>query len=341
MKAAIYNPYLDTLGGGERYSMAVAQVFAKAGYRVDVQWKNSAIKVKLENRFGINLEGVNFVGDIKKGDLYDICFWVSDGSIPLLRSRKNLLHFQIPFAGVNGKTILNKMKLFRINEIICNSYFTKKIIDREYGVISKVIYPPVDVLNIKPRRKQNLIVAIGRFSQLTQAKRQDVLIKTFKKMCDRGLKNWKFILAGGVDVGVGNYLDKLKKLTVDYPIEILENPDYKKIKELYGRAKIFWSASGYGVDENKEPKKVEHFGIAVVEAMAAKAVPVIFNSGGHKETVSDSNNGFFWVSTKQLISKTNKLINESHLLRELSLRAHRDSNIFSYDVFEKNINKII
>lgn len=341
MKAAIYNPYLDTLGGGERYSMAVAQVFAKAGYRVDVQWKNSAIKVKLEKRFGISLEGVNFVHDIKRGDSYDICFWVSDGSIPLLRSRKNILHFQVPFAGINGKTILNKMKLFRINEIICNSFFTKKIVDQAYGVVSKVIYPPVDVLNIKPKRKEKLIIAIGRFSQLTQAKRQDVLIKAFKKMCDRGLKNWKFVLAGGVDIGVGNYLRKLNKLITGYPVEILESPDYKKIKELYGKAKIFWSASGYGIDENKEPAKVEHFGISVVEAMAAKTVPVIFNSGGHKETVSDSNNGFFWVSTKQLISKTSKLINDIHLLRELSLQARRDSNKFSYDVFEKSINKII
>ena len=39
MKAAIYNPYLDSLGGGERYAMAVAQVLVKKGYQTDVYWK--------------------------------------------------------------------------------------------------------------------------------------------------------------------------------------------------------------------------------------------------------------------------------------------------------------
>src|SRR3972149_10879525 len=142
MKAAIFNPYLDTVGGGERYSMSFAKVLKDHGYEVDVQWKNSSIQNKLEMRFGINLDGFNFVKDIKRGDGYDICFWVSDGSIPLLRARKNFLHFQIPFKNVNGKTLLNRMKLYRINRIISNSYFTKSYIDREFGVKSKVIYPP-------------------------------------------------------------------------------------------------------------------------------------------------------------------------------------------------------
>jgi len=53
MKAAIFNPYLDTLGGGERYTMAFAKVLSKKGYRVDVGWKDASIKAKIEDRFGI------------------------------------------------------------------------------------------------------------------------------------------------------------------------------------------------------------------------------------------------------------------------------------------------
>ena len=91
MKAAIYNPYLDTLGGGERYTMAFAKVLSDAGYKVDVQWKSSKIRDKLEKRFGFELGSINFVHDIKRGDGYDICFWLSDGSIPQLKARKNFL----------------------------------------------------------------------------------------------------------------------------------------------------------------------------------------------------------------------------------------------------------
>ena len=32
-------------------------------------------------------------------------------------------------------------------------------------------------------------------------KRQDILVETFKKMVDKGLKNWKLVLAGGSLVG--------------------------------------------------------------------------------------------------------------------------------------------
>ncbi len=196
MKAAIYNPYLDSLGGGERYSMTVAKVLEKEGYRVDVGWKTKSIKEKLENRFGLDLKGINFVDSINRGDGYDICFWVSDGSIPLLRSRNNILHFQVPFTKVNGKSLLNRTKLLRINSIVCNSRFTKKFIDREYGVKSQVIYPAVDTKKIRPKRKENIILYVGRFSQLKQSKRQDVLIKAFKKLCDGGLEDWKLVLVG-------------------------------------------------------------------------------------------------------------------------------------------------
>lgn len=158
MRAAIYNPYLDTLGGGERYSMAVASCLARNGYGVDVQWKDKGILEKLKSRFGVDLKNVAVVDDVKRGDQYDVCFWVSDGSIPTLRARKNILHFQVPFHDVSGATLLNKMKFYRIKTIVCNSYFTKSVIDKEYGVESHVIYPPVGVKNFKPKRKENIIL---------------------------------------------------------------------------------------------------------------------------------------------------------------------------------------
>ena len=132
MRAAIYNPYLDTLGGGERYSITVAKVLSGIGYKVDIEWDSDDIRKKLEERFGISLRDISFVDSINRGDGYDVCFWVSDGSIPLLKSRTNLLHFQVPFTNVRGKTLLNRMKLQRINKILCNSNFTKSCIDKDY-----------------------------------------------------------------------------------------------------------------------------------------------------------------------------------------------------------------
>ncbi len=337
MRAAIYNPYLDTLGGGERYTAVFAEVLVKNGYAVDMQWKDTGIRDSLRTRFGIGLDGVNIVKDVKRGDGYDLCFWVSDGSIPLLRARKNVLHFQVPFHGVGGKSLLNKMKLFRINKIVCNSVFTKKIIDKEYGVESLVIYPPVDTLGIKSKRKENLILFVGRFSQILQNKGQDILVKTFKKMYDGGLKDWKLILAGGVEIGVGNFIERLKSLARGYPVEIIESPGYKMLRDLYGTAKIFWSASGFGENEEKNPEKVEHFGITVVEAMAGGAVPIVYGAGGHKEIIAEGENGLMWNTPMNLIKKTLSLVTNSKLLYKIALNAKKSAEKYSEVAFENNI----
>ena len=89
MRAAIHNPYLDTLGGGERYTLSFARVLLSLGYEVFLEWNDPSIIKKLETRFGMDLTALRTVGDIRRGDDYDLCFWVSDGSIPALRSRKS------------------------------------------------------------------------------------------------------------------------------------------------------------------------------------------------------------------------------------------------------------
>ncbi|OGM64482.1 hypothetical protein A3A52_04910 [Candidatus Woesebacteria bacterium RIFCSPLOWO2_01_FULL_39_14] len=341
MKAAIYNPYLDTLGGGERYTMAFAKALIAEGYKVDVEWKNTAIKNRLENRFGIKLNDINFIHNIKRGDGYDVCFWVSDGSIPLLRAHKNFLHFQFPFREVNGRSLLNKMKMFRIEKIICNSYFTKSFIDKEYGVESIVIYPPIDAESFKPKRKENIILYVGRFSQLEQTKNQHILISSFKKLYDSGDEGWKLILAGGVEVGVDNYIEKLIRSIKEYPIEIVKSPSFDELKYLYGISRIFWSAVGYGIDENKEPKKVEHFGISVVEAMAGGLVPVIYSAGGYLEIIADGYNGFLWKTKREFLKKTKELIYNHKSIRMLSTQAKLDAKVYEYERFEAEVGKLL
>lgn len=341
MKAAIYNPYLDTLGGGERYTLSFADVLSSKGYQVDIEWKSKEIISLLEKRFNLKLTNFNIVDSIDRGDGYDVCFWVSDGSIPTLKARKNILHFQVPFHGVNGKSLINKMKLFRISSVICNSNFTKKVIDKEYGLDSQVVYPPVDVINFRPKRKENIILSVGRFSRLMQSKHQDLLIEVFKKFYDLGHNDWRLILAGGAEVGNGGYTDELLEASADYPIKIVKNPDFKTLKELYGKARIYWNASGFGENEERSPEKVEHFGISVVEAMASGCVVFAYRAGGHKEIIKEGNNGYLWTSDTELIRLTEEVIKNKSALREVATKATHSALGYGYKTFRKMVGEIL
>lgn len=343
MRAAIFSPYLDTLGGGERYLSGVARVLVSLGYKVDIKWSDKKIIPKLEARFGLDLSGVDVVKSIKRGWAYDFCFWLSDGSVPFLFSRKNFIHFQVPFKNVGGSSLLNKIKFLKVEKVVVNSSFTKRFIDREYGVNSVVVYPSVDIDAFKSdlREKEKIILAVGRFSQLKQAKNQDILIKAFSKVCQSDLSRWRLILAGGSEVGGKNYVKKLRLLSSNLPVEIVENPDFEKIRSLYAKASIFWSASGFGVSEIENPERVEHFGISVVEAMASGAVPIAFEAGGHKEIISHGNDGFLWKKEDDLIKLTKKVANNENLWLYLSRASIEKSKQFSYRVFSDRIKKLL
>ncbi len=340
MRAAIYNQYLDTLGGGERYVVGFIKVLLELGYKVDLQWKDPSIVKKLKERFNSDID-VNVVPDIKRGDGYDLCFWVSDGSIPTLRARKNILHFQVPFHHVGGNSLLNKMKFFRIDHIVCNSEFTKKFIDQEYGVESVVVYPPVDTDLFKPKRKEKTILFVGRFSDLLQSKGQEILIGAFKQFFDDGHNDWKLILAGGVEVGAENKILALKTETTGYPIEIIQSPPLSQIKEFYGTSKFFWSASGFGVDQEKNPEKLEHFGITIVEAMSAGCIPLVFDGGGQKEIIENGKDGYLWTDVNTLVDTTKSLADNTTTSFAMSKQSRLTAQKFSYEKFKEKIVSIL
>lgn len=351
MKAGIYDPYLNILGGGERYMMSLARYLSEKGYEVDIFWNDRAIKSKIEKQLGINLNRVNFVEDIfySRGDLlnkwkitrkYDLIFYLSDGSIPFLFGKRNYLLFLVPFTNIQGHSLLNRIKFIKINQVISISEFTKKYIDKEYGVESRIIYPPVSVEDFKPLKKKNIILSVGRFTKVLHNKRQDVLIETFQRMVEEGLKNWGLILIGGIEEK-SDYISKLREKITGYPIKILTNISYETLRKYYGEAKIYWHATGLGEDEAKHPEKMEHFGIVVVEAMAANCVPVVISKGGIPEIVDDRVNGYLWETKTQLEKLTFQLIKSENLRQKLATQAIKDSQRFSKKVFCQKIDEII
>ena len=336
-RAAIFSPSWDSLGGGERYATAFAKLLLDNGYQVDIWWPENISK-SLQTRFGIDISNAAFGPFPHNHQLstlkYKLIFWVTDGSIPISLAKKTIIHYQIPFLNPGFP---NKIKAhFYLS--VCNSFYTKRVIDKTYGINSQVIYPPVDLEYFKPQTKTNSIVSIARFSTLLHAKRQDTLIEAFSRISSQ-LPGWELILAGGSTDP--DYISRLKKQVKKLPIKIIINPSLFKIKQLLGSAKIFWSATGFGIDVAHNPEKAEHFGITVVEAMSAGAVPVVIDAGGHKETVVEAETGFLWNTIDQLNQKTTLLANDPKLWEKLSCATILRSKLFSTSAFEDKFLKII
>jgi len=356
MRIGIFDPYLDTLSGGEKYMLSMASCLSSQ-HEVFVFWdknKEAEIRQMAFKKLEIDLSNVKFYKNIFSGDIslmsrfleskkFDAVVYLSDGSIPFIGT-KLFIHFQFPIEWVNGKSIKTRIKLFFVKIIICNSYFTKSFIDRNLNVKSEVLYPPVDLHVIKKEKKENVILHVGRFDidfHESNYKKQDIMIEVFKKMVDGGLKNWEFKLVIGVKDKDKEKLNKLRKLSEGYPIELMVNISNQELWKCYSRAKIYWHATGYGEDLQKYPEKAEHFGISTVEAMGAGCVPVVFNAGGQKEIIENNKSGYLCNSMEDFMSKTNALIKDENLLKKMSASSIKRSEMFTGNRFCTDLKRII
>lgn len=356
MKIGIFDPYLDDLGGGEKYMMTIAECLSKK-HEVNIFWDDKKSLELLNQRFSLDLARVHLVPNIFSPKIsflkrvletrkYDVLIVLSDGSIPFSLSRKLLLHVQQPLKNFNSKTLKEKIKLSRVSDIFFNSEYTKSFNENNFKLKSCVIYPPVSFF-AKDVKKENIILTVGRFrvkdviTKVDDYKKLSVMIDAFKRLPKERLKNWKFILAVSVLEKDKKAFKVLQKQTEDFPIEFLVNKSNDELWEIYSKAKIYWHASGFGEDLKKHPELAEHFGISTVEAMGAGVVPIVINAGGQREIVEEGKNGYLWNTLKELEIKTLKLIENEKQLKALSENAQKISQKYSKNKFCQEINDLI
>ena len=355
MRIGIFDPYLDDLGGGEKYIMTIAEYLSKNN-SVDIFWNNEEDLKNLIKRFPLNLTKVNLVHNIFNSQTptfkrlietkkYDVIIFLSDGSLPLVLAKKLFVHIQQPLESMQAMgSILDMIKISRVNKFFCNSEYTKTFIDKKFHLKTSILYPPVALFS-KDLQKENIILHVGRFRiknvKNDDYKKQGVMIDAFKEMVNKGLKGWKFVLAVSVQEKDKETFEIMKKNAAGCPIEFLVNKSNDELWDVYSKAKIYWHASGFGEDLREHPEFAEHFGISTVEAMGSGVVPVVINAGGQKEIVKDGENGLLWNTIEELEAKTLRLINDESLFNELSKRAVQSAKRFSKEKFYQEVNALI
>ncbi len=234
--------------------------------------------------------------------------------------------------------------------IITYSDFAWKWIRKYWNKDAKVIAPSVDLLYKKYRlskyKKNNWICSVGRFFTLGHGKKQEILIEAFKKLCDKSKKKWELHLVGGLGDEPSSiiFFRYLKEKSKGYPVFFHINSSRREVEDVYLKSKIYWHATGFGENEDIYPIRFEHFGIAPIEALSAKCIPILFNGGGLREIITSAKLN----DEKNLFNTVTELV-ENTLFHEIKINQEFDWKFifkklderYSQEAFKINFLKLL
>jgi glycosyltransferase involved in cell wall biosynthesis len=374
LKLGLHSPFFgSTLGGGEKYLGVAAEAIRDAFpehtleivspvpvdrqlYRRMLDIDLSGIKLREEGGGGASLLGrLNRFGSLRRFRNLALAYQARRASrrfdlfltmvyvIPAMsRARRSAIICQFPYElDRHPWSRVWARELRNFDPVICYSEFVRGWIRTYWSREAVVIPPPVDIPESEPdwKAKENIILSVGRFFTAGHNKRQDVMVHAFRELCDAGLSDWELHLAGSVhrDGPNAGYYESVVELAHGYPIRFHTEASSDDLRSLYGRASIYWHASGFGVSGDTRPIDLEHFGMTTAESMGAGAVPVVINAGGQPEVVRDGEDGYLWRDLDEMKARTAELAGDPALRRRLGQAARGSSRRFGRDRFKRDI----
>lgn len=207
----------------------------------------------------------------------------------------------IPFITVSDST---KKDLIEMGIPEKNIAITPEAIDDEMFV---------DIPNVS-KEKDPTIVVVGRLAKM---KRPDHVIEAFKIAREK-INNLKLWIIGGGDAEYVNYL---KKLSENLPVEFYGRVNADKKKELLKRAWILASSS-----------MKEGFGLVVLEAGAMQTPSVVYAVPGFRDSVKHMETGVLSKpEPKDLAKAVVSIIKDKGKYNELKMNAYEHSQNFTFN----------
>lgn len=355
--AALYNPYLDVMGGGERHILSILKVLAEHEYFPVIFWDKDltdkirdALHIKfplpIEFKKNIFASGVSdSFNKYKSIGEHDIFLYVTDGSYFFSGAKKNFVFCMVPQQSLYNQSLLNKVKTGNYS-FISNSNYTAGWL-KKWGIHSTVLYPYIqqEFFDNHTTNKEKIILTVGRFFKHLHSKRQDKAIEYFLELqnSNEQFKDYKLFLAGSLKPEDNNYFEELKTLANNNPnIEFKTNISFDELLKLYKKSQYYWHMAGIDINEEKNPEKVEHLGITPLEAMASGAIVFAYNAGGLKEIIKHGETGYLFLSKEQLIRNMKEAHDNKEKQATISKNAYDYvKNSFSYDTFKKRVEEIV
>ena len=336
--ACVVHNTLNSAGGGEKVCLEVIRVLKNLGFRVILLTVDRTDWERLKHVFGENLirpdeehylmsRRIMFLGIylrlmtatlVKKWK--NKCDLVINTHGDVLPVSSDIIYMHFPTFAILHENPVNAKysrsvfwRLYfqpyeRIQQhlvkrmtwkiLVTNSEYSREIIKKYVGADAVVIYPPVDVkdfLGVSANTdRANEVVSCGRF---TPEKNYELVLEVAEH-----LPHINFTIIGASSGRISSsYYHKLEEIIRKKRlrnIRLLRNISRMRQIEIYSRSKVFLHAMIN-----------EHFGIAVVEGMAAGLVPVVHESGGPwNDIINRGKYGFGYTDIEDAVDAVEKAL---------------------------------
>ncbi|MBN2604099.1 MAG: glycosyltransferase [Candidatus Thermoplasmatota archaeon] len=360
MKIGVFHPGINNCGGSDWVAIKTIQSLNEHGHQVIIltdsklnpnrfsQIFNTEVKVDREIIFPLPFSPFSpgdwhnvYFDYIRTKMLKSKCDVLIDTYSNSILSENYIVYFHYPilralkedfpyiknsiYYSLHRQLIKSSKEKATDQLLFANSEFTKKAIEKEFNVTPHVLYPPVsnylldrNRIQSNPERK-NTVLTISRFDP-------DKNLEIIPHIAKRSHNSTSFIIAGLLNSK--KTLMSLRRLIKDLDVEskVTLIPDISRtsLRNILFDCKVYLHT-----------KVNEHFGIAIIEAMASGCLPIVHNSGGPKEFVPSK---FRFDTIEEAANKIDGAI-ESWSLTE-SKRTSESTEKFSESNFSKHFFEI-
>ncbi|MEM2024735.1 MAG: glycosyltransferase [Desulfurococcaceae archaeon] len=357
VKHHMLNAKLMGLGGSHYVMLETAIAFAERGFEtyIDSPLISSRCDLfELANFFGVSRKDLIGIGI---GGTYNNSKLVINTSGDVLSGAGDVVYLHYPsfldyrvyYSPLYGifdlfgktysitNTVLFPLLSRKVKVYLANSWFTASFFKRYFRVDPIIINPPVnldDIIHKEPlplSSRENYVLTVARISPEKHPELVVQLAKSLKKQKISRV-NLVGVLSNYNKLLYESLMDLAVKEGVDDFVDLHINITREKLVELYRKALVYVHIT---------PR--EHFGISIVEAMAA-ATPVIVpvNSGGWIDVARQD---IHVARPYSLISEVSCIVKElasnPNLWNQVSWRAYRRALQLDRREFRRKIYQVV
>lgn len=352
-RVLLHSPNPLIVGGGERYLLTIAEQLSQ-GYQVAFAPGAQYSRLRFDAvaaALGLDLSGVELLEGIAAARDYeaDVLIAMGNAITPPCESMASIGIYicQFPFPTDHRTTAAAPGLLRGYDRIVAYTDFARRHVQaaaRAAGALPlpvEVIYPPVPLDSQGLRSREPgaplRILNVGRFFTGGHCKRQDELIKAFCLVHGRAGRPLELHLAGATHGEPEHqaYLARCRDIARGLPVFFHLDTTHETMEGLVRSADLYWHGTGLGVDRTKEPWALEHFGIAIAEAMSGGAIAFALDAGGPPEIIDDGETGFLFRDVDELAARSLAAITawETEAMEGMRQRAIASAARFAPEAF--------